>query len=157
MRKDAFLRCLLLGVATMVLGGTAIAGESWVGAWKVNAAKSQWGSSPMRTQMLKFEATPAGIKLTAEGTDAQGKPLHTGYTSKFDGKDVPWDGNPMADTACPKKVDDSTYENTWKKGGKAVATAKVAVSKDGKTLTVTTDGMDAQGTKVHTVAVYDRQ
>jgi hypothetical protein len=50
-----------------------------------------------------------------------------GYTSKFDGKDVPWAGNPMADMACPKKIDDNTYENAWKKGGKATVSAKVAV------------------------------
>jgi hypothetical protein len=83
--------------------------------------------------------------------------VHAGYTSKFDGKDVQWDGNPMADTACPKKIDDNSYENVWKKSGKAIATAKVSVSKDGKTLTVTTDGTDPQGAKVQSVAVYDRQ
>ncbi len=157
MRKDALVWSLLLGVAIVVVGGTAFAGDNWVGTWKLNAAKSEFGSSPIRTQSLKFEATPAGIKLTAEGTDGQGKPMHTGYTSKFDEKDVPWEGNPMADMAAPKKIDDNTYENTWKKGGKAVATAKVEVSKDGKTLTVTTDGTDQQGAKVHTVAVYDKQ
>jgi hypothetical protein len=33
----------------------------------------------------------------------------------------------MADMACPKKIDDNTYENAWKKGGKATVSAKVAV------------------------------
>jgi len=157
MRKDAYVRSLLLGVAMMVVGGMASAGDNWVGSWKVNAAKSEFGSSPIRTQSLKFEATPAGIKLTAEGTDGAGKPMKAGYTSKYDGRDVPWEGNPMAEMASPKKIDDNSYENVWKKGGKAIATAKVGVSKDGKTLTVTTDGTDAQGGKVHTVAVYDKQ
>jgi len=157
MRNKPLTWCLLVGVALVVAGGTAFAGDNWVGSWKVNAAKSQFGSSPMRTDSLKFEATLAGIKLTSDGTDAQGKPLHTGYTSKFDGKDVAWEGNPLADTAAPKKIDDNTYENVWKKGGKTVATARIAVSKDGKTLTLTTDGTDAQGAKVHVVAVYDRQ
>lgn len=157
MRKHASVWSLLLAVAMVAIGGTASAGDNWVGTWKVNAAKSEFGSNSIRTQSLTFEATPAGIKLTAEGTDAQGQPMRTGYTSKFDGKDVPWEGNPMADMASPKKIDDNTYENTWKKGGKAIATAKVAVSKDGKTLTVTTDGTDQQGAKVHTVAVYDKQ
>lgn len=157
MRKNLFVRSVLVGAVTLALGTAAFAGEAWVGAWKVNAAKSQFGSSAMRTQTLKFEAKPAGIKLTSEGTDAQGKPVHAGYTSKFDGKDVSWDGNPVADTACPKKIDDNSYENVWKKGGKAIATAKVSVSKDGKTLTVTTDGTDPQGAKVQSVAVYDRQ
>jgi hypothetical protein len=157
MRKSVLVLCFLVGLVTVMGSATTFAGESWVGAWKVNAAKSQFGSSAMRTQTLKFETTPAGIKLTSEGTDAQGKPVQAGYTSKFDGKDVPWDGNPMADTACPKMIDDNSYENVWKKGGKAIATAKVSVSKDGKTLTVTTDGTDLQGAKVHSVAVYDRQ
>ena len=43
--------------------------------------------------------------------------MHGGYTSKFDGKDVPWAGNPMADTACAKRVDDNTYENSLEDGG----------------------------------------
>jgi hypothetical protein len=63
----------------------------------------------------------------------------------------------MADTAAPKRIDDNTYENVWKKGGKVTVTAKVSVSKDGKVLTVTQDGMDPEGKKVHTVSVYDRQ
>jgi hypothetical protein len=54
-------------------------------------------------------------------------------------------------------VDDNTYENVWKKGGKATVTATVAVSKDGKTLTVTQTGKDPQGAPVSSVAVYDRQ
>ena len=103
------------------------------------------------------EATPAGIKLASEGTGPQGKPIHGGYTSEFDGKDVPWAGNPMADTACAKRVDDNAYENVWKKGGKAVVTAKVAFSKDGKTLTITQTGTDAQGVAINAVQVYDRQ
>jgi hypothetical protein len=63
----------------------------------------------------------------------------------------------VADVACPKKVDDNTYENVWKKGGKAIVTAKVAVSKDGKTLTVSQVGTDVKGAAINAVAVYDRQ
>src|SRR5512143_1514523 len=153
MRKDALVWSLLLGVAIAVVGGTAFAGDNWVGTWKLNTEKSQL-SGGIRAQTLKYEATPAGIKLTSDGTDAQGKPMHGGYTSKFDGKDVPWTGNPMADTASPKKVDDNSYETAWKKGGKATVSAKVSVSPDGKTLTVTHTGTDLQGKAVSSVAVY---
>jgi hypothetical protein len=136
----------------------AFAGENWVGSWKLNTAKSQFGSTAVvRAQTLKFETTPAGIKLTSEGTDPDGKPMLGGYVSKFDGQDVPWAGNPAADVACPKKLDDDSYENVWKKGGKAVVTAKVAVSKDGKTLTVSQAGTDPKGAAISSVAVYDRQ
>ena len=157
MQKKQLVRSLLVGAATLAMGTAAFAGENWVGTWKLNAAKSKLGTNAVRAQTLTFEATPAGIKLTSDGTDAQGKPMHGGYTSKFDGKDVPWAGNPMADTACPKKIDDNTCENVWKMGGKTTVSATVAVSKDGKTLTVTQTGKDPSGAAVSSVAVYDKQ
>ena len=46
------------------------------------------------------------------------------YVSRFDGKDVPWKGNPDADTAAAKRIDDNNYENLWKKGGAVTVTAK---------------------------------
>ena len=63
----------------------------------------------------------------------------------------------MADSAAPKKIDDNSYENTWKLAGKGTVTAKVVVSADGKTLTVTQAGTDPQGKAVNSVAVYDKQ
>ena len=157
MRQSLLVRSVVLCAVTSMVGAAAFAGENWVGTWKLNAAKSKLGAVAVRAQTLTFEATPAGIKLTSDGTDAQGKAMKGGYTSKFDGKDVPWAGNPMADTASPKKVDDNTYENVWKMGGKATVSATVAVSKDGKTLTVTQTGKDPSGAAVSSVAVYDRQ
>ena len=44
----------------------------------------------------------------------------------------------------PKRVDANNYDNVWKKGGKVTVTAKVSVSADGKTLTVTQAGVDPQ-------------
>ena len=147
----------VLAGAVVAMAGAAFAAENWVGSWKLNAAKSKPGDTAIRVQTLKFEKTAAGIKLTSEGTDAQGKPVQAGYTAKFDGTPAPWTGNPMADTAAPKKIDDNSYENVWKIGGKGTVTAKVTVSADGKTLTVTQTGTDPQGKAVNSVAVYDKQ
>jgi len=158
MRKSWLVRSLLVCAVTCMAGTVAFAGENWVGSWKLDAAKSKFGAGgAVRAQTLKFEATPAGIKLTSEGTDPEGKAMHGEYVSKFDGQDVPWTGNPVADTACPKRIDDNSYENIWKKGGKAVVTAKVSVSKDGKTMTITQVGKDPKGVAISNVAVYDRQ
>jgi hypothetical protein len=154
MKKQLIVPSLLVACLGASL---AVAGENWIGTWKLNAAKSQPGANALRAETLKFEATPAGIKLSLEGADAQGKPVQAGYTSKFDGTPVPWTGNPMADTAAPKKIDDNSYENVSKLGGKGTLTAKVVVSKDGKTLTVTQDGTGPNGEKIHSVGVYDKQ
>jgi len=158
MRKNLFVSSLLVCAATSMWAKPAFASENWVGSWKLNATKSTFASEAVvRALTLKFEATPAGIKLTSEGTDAQGKPMQGEYTSKFDGKDVAWTGNPSADMASPKRIDDNSYENVWKNGGKATMMAKVVVSKDNKTLTVTQTPTGAQGGAAGSVAVYDRQ
>jgi hypothetical protein len=143
--------------AAALLAAPAFAADNWVGTWKLNTTKSQLGTNAIRAQTLTFAASPDGIKLSTEGTDAQGQPMKGGYVSKFDGKDVPWTGNPMADTASPKRIDNNTYENTWKKGGKVTVTAKISVSPDGKTMTVTQTGTDPEGKPVTSIAVYDRQ
>jgi hypothetical protein len=152
---------LLTGIlfSAMVLSGSmALAAENWLGTWKMNVAKSKATPGPgPKSQTLKFTASPAGITLSSEGVMADGSVRKGSYTSKFDGKDVPWAGNPDADMAAPMKVDDNTYTNTWKKGGKAVIQAKVVVSADGKTLTVTQDGKNAKGEAMSATAVYDKQ
>ena len=156
MRKNLLLSSLLLCAVTSLYGQPASASENWVGSWKLNAAKSTFASAAVaRAQTLKFEATPAGIRLTSEGTDAQGKPMQGQYTSKFDGKDVAWTGNPSADVACPTRIDDNSYQNVWKSAGKPTMTAKVVVSDSNKTLTITQTPTDAA--MKGSVAVYDRQ
>jgi hypothetical protein len=145
----------VLGLA--LVSGQASAGDNWIGSWKVNAAKSKVGPNNTRTQTLKFEATADGVMLSSDSTDAEGKALHGTYTSKFDGTDVPWTGNPMADTAAPKRIDSNTYENDWKKAGKVTIHATVSVSKDGKTLTITQKGVNEKGAPVNSLVVYDRQ
>jgi hypothetical protein len=56
-----------------------------------------------------------------------------------------------------KRIDTHTLEMVNKKGGKTTTTQRNVVAKDGKTRTVTTTGMDAQGQKVNNVAVFEKQ
>ncbi len=158
MRKKMVGVTLAALCAVALSSSVVLAADNWLGTWKLDAAKSKYSPGPgFKSLMLKFEATPAGIKLTTDGVRADGKAIHGGYVSKFDGKDVPWEGNPNADTAAPKKIDDNGYENTWKKAGKVTVVAKVVVSKDGKTLTGNQTGTDANGQAVNNTEVYDRQ
>lgn len=158
MLRKLFERFAMAWALTLALGSLAFAAENWVGSWKLNAAKSKYSPGPApKSLTLKFERSQGGIKLSSDGIDAQGKATHGEYVSKFDGQDVPWTGNPDADTAGAKRIDDNSYENVWKKGGKATVTARAAVSADGKTLTVTQTGKDAQGRSVNITSVYDKQ
>jgi hypothetical protein len=124
----------------------------------MNVAKSKAVPGPgPKSQTLTFTSSAAGITLSTEGVMADGSVRKGTYTSKFDGKDVAWVGNPDADMASPKKIDDNSYTNTWKKGGKVTISAKTSVSADGKTLTVVQTGKNAKGEDVNATGVYDKQ
>jgi hypothetical protein len=156
MRKSLLMVSLAV-CATVLSSSVALAADNWLGTWKVDLAKSKYSPGPApRSYTLKFEATPAGIKFTGDGVDADGKASHSMFLSKFDGKDVPYEGNPDADMASPKKVDDNSYDNTWKKGGKETITARVAVSADGKVMTITQTGTNAKGEAVNNIIVYNK-
>jgi hypothetical protein len=158
MQKVMVVRALAVVGVLLVSASFALAGDNWVGTWKLNVAKSKYSPGPApKSGTLKFDPSPDGIKLTQELVDADGKAMPGGYTAKFDGKDVPYAGNPDADTASPKRLNDNGYQNTWKKAGKVTITAKVVVSADGKTLTVTQTGTNGKGQAVNNVAVYDKQ
>ena len=59
--------------------------------------------------------------------------------------------------ASPRRIDASTFENVWMKAGKVTITSKVVASRDGKTMTNTQTGKDAQGRVVNNTIVYDKQ
>jgi len=158
MRKSLLMVSLAACCAIVLSSSVVLAADNWLGTWKVDLAKSKYSPGPApKSYMLKFEETPDGIKLTSDAVLGDDSALHTTYVSKFDGQDVPWEGNPDADTASAKKIDDDSYLNTWKKGGKTTMTAKAVVSADGKTLTVTVTGTNAKGQAVKNTAVYNRQ
>jgi hypothetical protein len=158
MRKSLFVGALVVGAAMVLSSTVVLAADNWLGTWKLNVEKSKFSPGPApKSQTLKYEASPAGIKFTSDGVTAVGVATHTAYVSKFDGKETPWEGNPDADMTSPKKIDDNSFENVWKKGGKATITVKAAVSKDGKTYTVSQTGKNAKGEAVNTTTVYERQ
>ena len=89
--------------------------------------------------------------------NADGTRTVTQYTANFDGKPYPLTGSPVADTVTLKRIDTRTTERTDKKGDKVATTITRVVSADGKTMTATVKGTNAQGQAMSNVAVFDRQ
>lgn len=155
-RTLAFGAVLTLGFRPMSLSAQATDPAS--GTWELNLAKSKFSPGPPpKSQTRTFEVTGADVKYTLKGIDAEGKPTLVQYTAKYDGKDYPVTGSPDFDAISLKHVDAVTTEATTKKGGKVVATTKRVVSKDGKTLTLTTIGTNAKGQAVNNVTVFDKR
>ncbi|MGA9545160.1 MAG: hypothetical protein WBQ85_16410 [Candidatus Sulfotelmatobacter sp.] len=128
-----------------------------LGTWKLNEAKSKIPAGAGKNLTVTYEAAGDSMKATIDGIDGQGKPTHTEWTGKFDGKDYPVTGDPTADTRSVKQVDDHHYALTVKKGGKVTATGKAVIAADGKSRTITVKGTNAAGAKVESTAVYDKQ
>jgi hypothetical protein len=128
-----------------------------LGTWKLNEAKSKIPAGSTKNVTVKYESAGDSIKATIDGVDGQGKPTHTEWTGKFDGKDYPVTGDATSDARAIKQVDDHHYNLTVKKAGKVTITGKAVISTDGKSRTVTLSGTDSMGMKIEGVSVYDKQ
>src|SRR5262245_47179575 len=129
-----------------------------IGTWKLNVAKSKYSPGPAPQSLtVKVEPAGQGEKVTAEFVNADGTRTTTQYTANFDGKDAPLTGSQIADKVSLKRVDARTTVRTDKKGDKVAQTLTRVVAQDGKTMTVTTKGTNAQGQAVDNVAVFDKQ
>jgi hypothetical protein len=145
-----FILCLAAGAFCLA------ADDPMIGTWRLNEAKSKIAPGAPKNSTVIYAAAGDQIKVTVDGTDAEGKSIHSEWTGKFDGKDYPVTGDATADVRAYKKERKDTLEMTNKKDGKAAATGKVVVSADGKTRTVTISFTDAKGAKMTSTAVYDK-
>jgi hypothetical protein len=155
MRSVAVKLFIVMAITTI----GAFGADNSVGTWKLNVAKSKYtGANPIKSQTDVREATPdGGVKITRTGQLENGTPSNYSYAYKYDGKEHPVTGAPF-DTISVKRIDANTWSWEVKKtGGKYHATGQTVISKDGKTMTQTSTGTDADGKPVTQTLVFDRQ
>jgi hypothetical protein len=145
-------------LALCFLGASlSFADDPQMGRWKLNETKSKFAPGATKNHTVVYEAAGDNVKITADGTDKEGKSRHNEWTGKFDGKDYAVTGDPASDMRSYSKVDDRTLKMTVKKDGKVTAKGRIVVSANGKSRTVTTSGTDAEGNKIKNMVVYDKQ
>jgi hypothetical protein len=149
-------------VVCLALAGSMLADSTaFVGTWKLNLDKSKYpaGQAPKSlTRTVSADGDTVTYKF--EGVGADGTAFSYGFASKLDGKDseVTGTGIPYgADHLAIKQLNSHQISGTLKKGDKIVGSSSGTVSHDGKTLTLTSKGTDANGKPVKSVAVYDKQ
>jgi hypothetical protein len=130
--------------------------ERFMGTWKLNEAKSKIPAGAPKNNTVVYEASGDSVKVTIDGTDASGNPVHDEWTGKFDGKDYPVTGDPNSDARSVEFRSAHHLAFKVKKGGKVTTTGIIALSPDGKSRTVTSTTKDTQGKKVKSAAVYDK-
>jgi len=151
---------LFVGIVAFVAASAASAQttEPVMGTWKLDVAKSTYKPGPApKSSTLTIEPAGKGLKVAVDAVNADGSPLKWGFTTMRDGKEeAPVTGNPMFDVVTSTRASATAGTNVYKKAGKVVMTTKLAISADGKTMTLTSTGTDPKGQAVHNVAIYTK-
>jgi hypothetical protein len=146
-----FMCMVLAGIGTLAVAAAA-------GAQAKDTAKSTYKPGPApKSATVVVEPAGKGIKVAVDAVGGDGTPLKWGFTTNRDGKEVPVTGNPAYDTATSTQSSPTVGATEYKKGGKVVVTTKLALSADGKTMTLTSTGTDPKGQAVNNVSVYTKQ
>jgi hypothetical protein len=156
--KHMKIRTIGVGLAFSFLAAAAcLAADPQMGTWKLNEAKSNIMPGTLKNTRVVCSSMFGQVKVTSDGIDGNGKPVHVEWSGKFDGKDYPVTGNPNSETRSYTKVNERTLTTTNKKNGKVTVAGQVVVSGDGKSRTVTVTGTTPKGKKFKNIAVYDKQ
>jgi hypothetical protein len=127
-RSSVVTSVVLLGGLSLVIGSTrAVSAQSdpAIGTWKLNVAKSKYVPGPApKNNVITITAAASGYHVVAKGEDATGNPTSIDYTATSDGKDSPVKGAPAYATTSMKRIDANTTQQTRKKEGKMVQTAR---------------------------------
>jgi hypothetical protein len=143
---------------TLAAAGMALAQRNpFVGTWKLDVAKSKFDPGPApKSQTRTWDASG---KVSVKGVNAAGKAMSYAYPIKGDGKEYPTVGAipNAADKISSNKIAPNTLEVHLMRGGKPAERTSFTVTKDGKTLTISDRGTNADGSAFNNVTVWNKQ
>jgi len=152
--------CVMVALAFLLASLMQAQADPFLGTWKLNVQKSKFVPGPARKSETRMVVnSPNGMKVSVKRVNGDGSTQEFEYTSNLDNKAYPivGDGPEGADSIATNLTAPNTIQSTLKKGGKVIVTATLSVSADGKVLTITSKGTQADGKQFNNVAVYDKQ
>jgi hypothetical protein len=138
-------------IALLFVGAVALAADNpFVGTWKLNVAKSKFQGSPApQSETVTIEADG---KVTVTGTDNTGQAVNWSYTATGGTDTI----TGMPDSSVVEVRKDNMVDHTWKLG-KGNSKGHGVLSKNGKTMTYSLQGTDAEGKKTKSTAIFEKQ
>jgi hypothetical protein len=112
----------------------------YIGKWKMNPAKSDFGETT-----ITYEQLPSG--------EMQSTQAGASYKFKPDGKEYP---ATFGSTATWKTLGANSWETTWKLNGKVLVTDTLTLSADGKSMTINSKGKKPNGEMLDDTVVAER-
>jgi hypothetical protein len=124
----------------------------------MDTAASEFDPGPARKTAIRIYKVDGNIiRMTGRVVFADGKSINVEYTGAYGGKDYPVAGNPKVGTIAQERLDDHTAKTTTKRSGKITATSTRVISKDGRTMTITSTGTDEKGVVFHDTLVFHKR
>ena len=153
--KALFLAAIMALLVPVALA--ADSADSSLGTWKLNVAKSTFGSGKVpKSETRTYSASSMGTHVAIEAVDDSGKKSKTETLLTYDGQPQKVVGNADFDSVSTKRVD--KYETTAEllKGGKVIGSLRRLVSKDGKSMTVNQKVIKPDGSTETSMGYYER-
>jgi hypothetical protein len=154
------MRTITLAGLLLVSAGAYAADNPFYGTWKSDLSKSHMTNKALIGQTLIVLIAPYGdngwsrVQIDVRDPSKSGREEH--YSAKFDGRDYPTNGGDPRVVALTR-VDGRTVDQVIKRDGKITSRSRMVVSADGKTLTVTGNGVNGRGEPyADQVQVFDR-
>ncbi len=91
------------------------------------------------------------MKFIHDGVNAEGKPFHTEFRAKYDGKFVPFVGGTLYDSVALFWKNSRRVDQVFTMKGQVTVKATRTISKDGKKMTI-----DSRGKGFRNLLVYER-
>src|SRR5438132_10942508 len=145
---------VMAAVLSLAMTVVSLAANPQMGTWKLNEPKSKLVPVMGKNTTVTYVEHNDKIRITVDGVDKNGKPTHSVWVGKFDGKAYPVKGNLSYNSVAYKMIDERTNDITTWKDGKMAWNGRIAVSADGRSRTVTINGTDSDGKKFKAKAVY---
>ena len=152
-------RIVILGFSLLTLMAaprTAQAQASFAGTWELDRFKSVYEPATTQPQRRVLTLDVKGEDIVSKAQTWRGDAVNeVTITAKLDGKEYPVPNQPA--TVAFKRSNPTTIVRTAHLNGKLSETQTWAVSADGKVLTITSEGTDAQGTPIKSKQHYDKK
>ncbi|HWA23246.1 MAG TPA: hypothetical protein VG735_12685 [Caulobacterales bacterium] len=145
---------LLPGCAT---GVSKNAADNTLGVWKRNMVESRYPTDPLTGMIMTREPIPGGIRIIGKGQRKDGGAVDYTLEVIYDGKDHPVVGvGAPYDTLAITPID-ANHQRSATKKGKYSMVGLTEVSADGKRMTVTNTGTNANGEPMDFMVIWDKQ